>query len=175
MKGLAGVVVLVAITLAVSACAASHGAAGGRRRSTIAPTNAASVRLVKASGGDRLPTSLQKRIAAKARRVANSLGDTSVKDAQVYGPAPNAGLEAAWLGQRVNETAHQRKADFYLIVLHGHFVCQWCPRPPGAESPRGTIAAHVWSPTRGDGLLGLRHSLAASMSRLGKPTVISLG
>ena len=138
--------VLVAITLEASACA----------------------------GGHRLSAPLQKRIAAMARNRASSLGDASVKTAQVYGPATHVALVQASLGQRVSESTHERNARFYLIVLHGHFVCHGCPGP-SAAAPRGTIATQVWSPTVGYGDFGLRGGLPASMSRLGKPTVIRLG
>jgi hypothetical protein len=147
MKGLTGVAVLVAITLGASAC----------------------------TGGHRLSAPLQTRIAALARNSASSLGDASVKTAQVYGPAPRVALVEASSGERVSETAHEPKARFYLIVLRGHFVCKWCTRPPGAQSPHGTIATQIWSPqAAGYGDFGLTDSLPASMSRLGKPTVIGL-
>jgi hypothetical protein len=148
MKVLIGVAVLVAITLEASAC----------------------------SGGHRLSASLQKRVAAMARENAGSLGDASVKKTQVYGPATRVTLLEALSGHRVSKSADEPKARFYLIVLQGHFVCRWCPRPPGAASPRGTIATQLWSPTAGYGELGLRDKgLPASISRLGKPTVMSLG
>jgi hypothetical protein len=147
MKGLKGVAVLVAVMLGASACTSSH----------------------------RLSAPVQKRIAEMAREKARSLGDASVKTAQVYGPASRVALVKASSGERVTETKNERKARFYLVVLHGHFVCDGCPRPPGAQSPHGTIATQVLSPTADTGDFGLTDSLPASMSRLGRPTVISLG
>jgi len=106
---------------------------------------------------------------------ARSLGDSSVKMAQVYGPASYIALEEASTGQRVSKSANAPKGRFYLIVLHGHFVCDTCSHLTAA-SIRGTIATQIWSPTSREGDFGLGHrSLPASMSRLGTPTVISLG
>jgi hypothetical protein len=147
MKSLTCIAVLAAITLGASACSSSH----------------------------RLSARLQEQIAAMAREKAVSLGDASVKTAQVYGPASHVALVEASTGQRVSESAHEPKGRFYLIVLHGHFVCHGCTHLT-AESPRGTIATQVWSPTvPGYGDFGLMHSLPASMSRLGRPAVIRLG
>jgi hypothetical protein len=98
------------------------------------------------NGGHRLSAPLQKRIAAMVREKAGSLGDPTVKTAQVYGPATRVALLEASLGQGVSESPHKRRAGFYLIVLHGHFVCRGCPHLR-APSPRGTIATQLWSPT----------------------------
>jgi hypothetical protein len=147
MERLIGVAVLLAITLLAAAC----------------------------NGGHRLSAPLQKRIAAMVREKAGSLGDPTVKTAQVYGPATRVALLEASLGQGVSESPHKRRAGFYLIVLHGHFVCRGCPHLR-APSPRGTIATQLWSPTvAAYGVFSLGDRLPASMSRLGKPTVISLG
>jgi hypothetical protein len=146
MKRLVGVALLVAITLVASAC----------------------------KGGHRLSTPLQKRIAAMAREKASALGDPSVKTAQVYWPASHVALLSASLGQRVSETSREPKARFYLIVLHGHFVCRGCPHLR-APSPHGTIATQLWSPTvAGYDAFSLGRSLPASISNLGKPNVITL-
>src|SRR5437867_10707677 len=148
MKRLAGVTVLVAIALLASAC----------------------------TGRNHLSAHVKKQIAAMTRKEAASLGDASVKTAQVYGPDSAVALDEASSGHRISASAQEPRGRFYLIVLHGDFVCDACPRPTGGQSPHGRIATQIWSPTApGYGDFGLRHSLPASMSRLGKPTVISLG
>jgi hypothetical protein len=147
MGRLIGVAVLVAITLVASAC----------------------------SGGHHLSAHLQKQIAAMTRKETASLGDSSVKTAQVYGPAPAIALDEATSGHRISASAQEPKGRFYLIVLPGHFVCHTCSHLNRGPPPHGTIATQVWSPTvPAYGDFGLRHSLPASMSRLEKPTVIDL-
>jgi hypothetical protein len=96
-----------------------------------------------------------RRIAATADTAANSLGDPSVKTAEVYGPNSRVVLVKASSADWVRTPASQRKQRFYLIVLRGHFVCQLCSRPPGGTSPRGTIATLVWSPVEGTTDFGL--------------------
>jgi hypothetical protein len=119
----------------------------------------------------RLSAPLQKRIAAAAREQAASLGDPSVRTVQVYGPASYAAVEEAFAGKGANEP----KGRFYVLVLQGRLVCQWCPGPPGGGSPQGTVARFTWSPTTaGHDIFGLSQRLPAAMARLGKPTVISL-
>src|SRR5436190_2278412 len=110
MNRLACVAVLVAIMLAASGCTSGH----------------------------RLSAPLRKRIAAMTRTEARSLDDTSVKTAQVYGPASHIALVEASLGQRVDQAGDEPKARFYLIVLHGHFVCYSCAGVLGAKAPHGT-------------------------------------
>src|SRR5262249_43488133 len=109
-----------------------------------------------------------------ARRTAGSLGDTSPRTAQVYGPGSREALVEASSGDRVTE-AGRRRTGFYLIVVRGRFVCASCPRPSGGKPPRGTIATVVWSPARGGTDFGLSDRLPGAMSRLGSPTTISLG
>jgi hypothetical protein len=100
------------------------------------------------------------------------LGDSSVGTAEVYGPGSRQALVEASSGEWVREIPLERKQRFYLIVLHGHFVCRSCSRPAAAMSPRGTIATVVWSRAQGGTDFGLVDRLPASMSRLPAPTVI---
>src|SRR5579862_5316467 len=94
--------VLVAATLALSACGGSQNAiSGGPRR--IAVT---------------LPAPLVQLLASEAGGTARSLGDPSVKTAQVYGPDSRYLLVKASSGDLVQRVARERKG-FYLIVLHG--------------------------------------------------------
>ncbi len=121
------------------------------------------------------PPRLWKPIRAEARGVARSLrGGRSVKIAQVYGPNSRYLLVKASSGDLVKKTASERKG-FYLIVLHGHFVCHSCSRPSGssAKSPRGKIATEVWSPKAGETDFGLSNRPVA-MSHLRGPTAIQI-
>lgn len=149
--------VVVAAALALSACGAGHTAVSGPER--LAAT---------------MPAPLAKRIAAQARSTARSLGDTSVKTAQVYGPGSRYLLVKASSGDLVQKLARERNG-FYLIVLHGHFVCDSCSGPASRKPPRGTVATDVWSPTAGGTDFGLSNHLPAAMSRLSGPAMVSLG
>jgi hypothetical protein len=122
---------------------------------------------------DRLPAPLLRRITALARSTARSLGDPSVKTAQVYGPDSRYLLVKASSGDLVQKTVRERKG-YYLIVLRGHFVCDSCSGPAGAKPPHGTIATQVWSPTEGGTDFGVSDRLTPAMSRLPRPTVINL-
>jgi hypothetical protein len=131
------------------------------------------------SGGKQLhptlPARLAARLAAEARAIARSLGDPSVKTAQVYGPDSRYALVKASSGDLVERIARERKG-FYLIVLHGHFVCHGCSRPSGSKArlPRGKIATEVWAPKAGQTDFGVGNR-PVSMSHLRGPTVITLG
>lgn len=83
-------------------------------------------------------------------------------------------LVKASSGDRVVESPRELRMRFYLVVLHGRFVCHLCPLPPGAKPPRGTIATIVWSPREGVADSGVSDRLAAGMARLGRPITISL-
>jgi hypothetical protein len=119
-----------------------------------------------------LPRSLAKRLAAEARGMARSLGDPSVKTAQVYGPDSRYLLVKSSSGDLVKKMARERKG-FFLIVLHGHFLCHGCSVPPGGKQPRGRIATQVWSPKTGQTDFGIGNRPAA-MSHLRGPTVIQI-
>ena len=71
-------------------------------------------------------------------------------------------------------TTDRKQGWFYVIAVRGHFVCAWCPRPPGGPSPQGSIATRIWSPAGHGGGFGIRKSLPASFSRLGEPIRIDL-
>jgi hypothetical protein len=98
------------------------------------------------------------------------------KTARVDGPASYAAALKAWGGAT---TPNRRKGRYYVIVVHGRFVCGWCPRPAAANgraapSPRGSITTRLWSPTTGSNGIGLRTRLPASIARLSRPILISL-
>ena len=147
VKMLTGSVVLVAATLALSACGGSHSLVN------VDPY------LVHVT----LHPSLSTPIRAEARGMARSLGDPSVKTAQVYGPESRYLLVKASSGDLVQKIARERKG-FYLIVLHGHFVCHGCSRPPGstAKPPQGKIATEVWSPKTGQTDFGISNKPVAT-------------
>ncbi len=157
MKMLTGSVVLVAATLALSACGGSH----------MAVVNDG-----PPLGHATLPPPLWKPIRAEARAMARSLGDPSVTTAQVYGPDSRYLLVKASSGDLVGKSAGK---GFYLIVLHGHFVCHGCSRPHGstAKPPRGKIATEVWSPKTGQTDFGIGNKPVPTLHP-GDPTVIQL-
>jgi hypothetical protein len=156
MRASTGAGLLIVATIALSACGAGH-------RATIDSRSRVATEL---------PAPLVKRITAKARSLAASLGDSSVKTAQVYGPGSRFALVKASSGDLVQKLARERKG-FYLIVLHGHFVCDSCSGPAQAKPPRGTIAAVVWSPRAGGTDFGLGNQPVAT-SHLRGPTVVVL-
>ncbi len=80
------------------------------------------------------------RIATEARRW---LGDPHVAIVGVYSTTARALARAS--NQAVPPEPDQ---DVYVLVLHGHFTCRLCSRPPGAPAQRGMVAACVWSATR---------------------------
>jgi hypothetical protein len=74
-------------------------------------------------------------IAAEARR---GLGDPHVPTVDLYPATARAFTRAS------NEADPPGPdQDVYVLVLHGHFTCDLCPRPPGSPAPKGTIAAFV--------------------------------
>lgn len=159
MKVLTSSAVLVGATLALSACGGNARAMAGGPR--LFATNTT------------LPAPLAKRLAAEARGTARSLGDPSVKTAQVYGPNSRYLLVKASSGDLVQKVASERKG-FYLIVLHGHFVCGGCTGPtPGAKPARGKIVTEVWSPKTGQTDFGIGNKPVAT-SHLRGPTVVAL-
>jgi hypothetical protein len=159
MKVLTGSAVLVGAVLVLSACGGSARAiSGGPRLFAVSTT---------------LPAPLAKRLAAEARGTARSLGDPSVKTAQVYGPDSRYLLVKSSSGDLVQRVASERKG-FYLIVLHGHFVCRGCTGPaPGAKPARGKVATEVWSPRTGQTDFGLGNRPVA-VSHLKGPAVVVL-
>jgi hypothetical protein len=144
MKVVTGVAVLVSVVLVAAGVSAAH------------PQS----------------SSLRQRMATVARRLAQSLDDSRpAKTARVYGPASYRVALHAFSG---GTTPNRRKGRFYVIVVRGRFVCAWCPRPPGAESPQGSIATKLWSPTGHGGGFGLNRKVPGSLSLLGPPIRISL-
>ena len=125
--------------------------------------------LVAAGGGSReLGAPLRQRLAADALRLARAMGDPRpARTARVYGPASYKAALAAWGGGVTSPDV--RKGPYYVIVVRGHFVFDGAFR-----STRGSVATRLWSPTRGNSGTGLGNKLPASMSRLGRPTLIGL-
>jgi hypothetical protein len=143
---------------------------------SVAAAAALSAALLAASGcggSSHGSASALHRASMVARNIARSLDDPSAKTAEVFGPASYTALVNA--SQNVSSTAH-RSGSFYLLVLHGRFVCAWCSRPPGGKSPTGRTVTQIWSPAAGRLDLSILHrGLAPSISRLGRPTPISWG
>jgi hypothetical protein len=125
--------------------------------------------LVAAGGGSpRIAAPLRHRLAVAARRLAQAMGDPRpTRTARVYGPASYRTALAAFGGGVTSPNL--RRGRYYVIVVQGHFVFDGAFR-----STSGTVASRLWSPTRGNSGLGLGNKLPASMSRLGRPTLIRL-
>jgi hypothetical protein len=149
VKILSGSGVLVVTALALSGCGGSHGTTA-------------------------LPASLVQQFAAQARDLSKGLGDPSVKTAQVYGPNSRSALVQASSASAIPRTGHRKR--YYLIVIHGHFVCRSCSGPAMRAKPlKGTIATIVWSVKAGRSTdFGFSRTLPKAMSQLGRPDVISL-
>jgi hypothetical protein len=100
--------------------------------------------------------------------------DDHLTEIDVYGPGTRAALVKASSGDILYPTGRQMTEPFYLVVLHGQFVCGECSRPAGASAPQGTIETHVWSPTAGSLDFGVQHSLPPAVSLLNQLATIQL-
>lgn len=127
------------------------------------------------SAGRALPAPVVKQIKAAIGKSSMIVGASSAKTAEVYGPASHGAIENASSPEFVSESPHGSGA-WYLIVLHGHFVCN-CPMPPGAKGPpRGKIAMEVWSPKTSAGTgFSVGNRLPAAVSHLSGPVTVDLG
>jgi hypothetical protein len=162
MRALACAAVLVACVLGLPACASGH--SGSNQSSTDA------IQLHE-SGYNSLPLSLQNFIHSA---IKNGPPDGPVREIDVYGPGSRAALVKASSGDVVLESPGELKQRFYLIVLHGNFVCSDCTGPAGAKPPQGTIETHVWSRAEGSTDFGISHSLPAAVSQLHRLATITL-
>ena len=126
---------------------------------------------VHVSGGAQLPPRLLKVIARMIHAPAGSPDRSFVRRVEVYGPGSESALVRASSGDLV-PASPGRKAGFYLVVLHGRFVCGSCSGPANAKPPHGTIETRVWSPVVGGTDFGLTNRLPAAMSRLHRLAVI---
>jgi hypothetical protein len=129
-----------------------------------------SVAALVAAGGSspHLSAPLRQRIAADALRLSRAMGDSRpARTAQVYGPASYETALASWGGEIT--TPNARKGPYYVIVVRGHFVFHGPFR-----TTRGLVATRLWSPSRGNSGTALGNKLPASISRLGRPTLIEL-
>jgi hypothetical protein len=147
MKMLTGSAVLVAATLALSACAGGH--------KVTVRTGSKLVHLA-------LPAPLLKLIHSFRT-------DRSVTAFEVYGPGSRRALVKASSGDLVQKIPAERKG-FYLIVLHGHFVAG--SHPAGTKAPRGTVETQVWSAKEGVTDTGISNRLPAAVYRLKGPTLV---
>lgn len=153
MKTLTGSAVLIAATLALSACGGSH------KVVTITDHNPGLVRTGLPAPLLKLIHSFSKDSSVAADRV------------EVYGPGSRRALVKASSGDLVQKVAAEGKG-FYLIVLHGHFVGD---APSGAKPPHGTVETQVWSATEGVTDTGISNDLPAAVYRLKGPTLVALG
>jgi hypothetical protein len=160
MRALACAAVVVASVLATSACAGSRSAT--KRSSTDA------IQLHQTFSGP-VPASLRNFV----RSLIASPEDGPVNEVDVYGPGSRSALVEASSGDGVTESAGELKQRFYLVVLHGQFVCDGCSGPAGHKPPRGTIETHVWSSVEKSTDFGISGGLPAAVSRLNRLAVIT--
>ena len=153
--------VVIGCALGVSACASSHSARNQSSTDAIE---------LHESGYGSLPPPLQNFIHSTI--ATEPSGEMSEID--VYGPGSRAALVKASSGDAVLESSGELKQRFYLIVLHGNFVCTGCSGPAGAKPPQGTIETHVWSRAEGSTDFGISHGLPAAVSQLPRLATITL-
>lgn len=169
MRRSTSAIVLAATALGVAACGGGVHAQGEPQGP--APTTPFSS--VQVAGGAQLPTRLLKVVARMVRTPARPADRSSVRKIEVYGPGSREALVRASSGEWVAESAREKKARFYLIVLRGRFFCDSCSRPAGAKPPHGTIETSVWSPIAGGTDFGLSNRLPAAVSRLHRLALIT--
>ena len=114
------------------------------------------------------------RLAAVARKTAFDSGDTSVAQAQVYGPASHLTVEQA-LGL-AGEREEQVSDSFYLVVLRGDFVNPRAWFGPRERLRHHATVAQMWSPEWGYqyGAFCLADTLPETLTRLGDPRLLGL-
>jgi len=158
MRALACAAAVIASALAASGCA---------NRMVVHHQSSTDAIQLQESG---LSPKLQSFIRTTIR---DSHGDR-LTEIDVYGPGTRAALVKASSGDIVYSTGREATEPFYLIVLHGHFVCTGCTGPAGHKPPRGTIETHVWSPKAGSLDFGIQNGLPAAVSLLNRLAVIQL-
>jgi len=150
----------VSVVLATSACGSAHvvgrpGPDGTRDFVTVHAPSLAS-----------LPRPVRRNVEFEIRVAKHPVDPATVNTIEIYGPGTRTALNAAAGGGEGVATWAPHK-DYYLTVLHGHFVCNSCSRPAGAATPTGPIEWFIWSsPTSGGSDFGLVRKLPRSMSRL---------
>ncbi|HKD93554.1 MAG TPA: hypothetical protein VKB43_02465 [Gaiellaceae bacterium] len=164
MKSVGAAAVLIAVTLATSACGSGHA------RSATSTTKTDAVTLRTSAGYNSLPWALQIFIHSTIA----SERTAQMSEIDIYGPGSRAALVKASSGDVVTESPGELSERFYLIVLQGHFVCGECTRPARAKPPHGTIETHVWSRDEGSTDFGLSSSLPAAVSQLHRLATVTL-
>jgi hypothetical protein len=153
----------VFVALGASACASSQASAtNGTKTDAIQ---------LHESGDGSLPPSLQSFFKST---IKNDELTGSLNEIDVYGPGSRTALVRASSGDVVVESPRELKLRFYLLVLHGHFVCTSCGGPATTKPLRGTIETRVWSSAEGGTDFGISSSLPAAMSRLHRLAVVTL-
>jgi hypothetical protein len=165
MKAWACAAVLGACALGMSACAGGHSG----RSATTGDTKTDAIQLHESNYN-----SLSPQLQNFVRSMLKSNAPGRLNEIDVYGPGSRAALVKASSGDVVAESNKEQKERFYLIVLHGHFVCDSCSGPAGATPPHGTIETRVWSAAEGGTDVGISSSLPAAMSQLHRLATLTI-
>ena len=118
------------------------------------------------TGVSRLPTSLR----AYIHSTKTTWRDGPINEIDVYGPASRGALVKASSGDLVFD--HSK--GFYLLVMHGNFVCTWCSSPRGGTTQTGTVETQVWSPKQGGTDAGIEHAVPAGIAKLHRLATIQV-
>jgi hypothetical protein len=145
----------------MSACGSSH--SGSNQSSTDAIQ-------LHASGYNSLPISLQHFVHS----IEAGAVDGPVHEIDVYGPGSRPALVKASSGDIVTPGPGELRPRFYLVVLHGRFVCTGCSGPAGSKPPRGTIETHVVSSSGRSLDFGIGSGLPPAVSQLHRLATVTL-
>jgi hypothetical protein len=150
----------VSVVIAASACGRAH--VVGQQPGPGATKDFVTVHAPSLAN---LPRAVRKNVKFEIRAAKHPVDPATVNTIEVYGPGTRTALNAAAGGGE--GVAPWARKIYYLTVLHGHFVCDSCSRPPGAATPRGSVEWFVWSsPTSGGSDFGLTRKLPRAVSRL---------
>jgi hypothetical protein len=121
------------------------------------------------TGESQLPQSLRAFIAS-----TTAFPDGKVSEIDVYGPGSRTALNKAVNAGTVYELGKEVTYRYYLVVYHGHFVCENCHGPPRMKPPHGTIVIAVWSQQEGKMDGGIMASLPPAVSKLHRLATIPI-
>lgn len=101
---------------------------------------------------------------------STSFADGAITEIDVYGPRERAPLVKAAIGHdaehRGKSDVKDKGKDFYLVVLHGNFVCSGCSGPHPLIPPHTKIEVAVWSPREGESDWAIMKTLQPGVKKL---------